>query len=36
MVSLNIGAGVSMHWYDSGYGYRSKFMPTVKIGIEFN
>lgn len=35
-VSLNIGAGVSMHWYDSGYGYRSKFMPTVKIGIEFN
>lgn len=34
-VSLNIGAGVSLHCLDMKQGYRWKFMPSVRIGIEF-
>jgi len=35
-VSLNFGAGLSMHWLD-GYGDGEwKMMPSVKIGIEFH
>ncbi|GEM_PF-3055497 len=34
-VSLNIGAGVSLHCLDMEQGRRWKFMPSVRIGIEF-
>ena len=38
-VSMNIGVGVSWHWYNHYYdyhGYRCKPMPSVKLGIDFN
>lgn len=34
-VSLNIGAGLSMHWLDRYHDTGWKMMPSVKIGIEF-
>ncbi len=35
-VSLNIGAGVSVHVFDNFPGSECKFLPSVRIGIEFN
>ncbi len=35
-VSLNIGAGLSMHWLNDYNNNVWKLMPSVKIGIEFN
>ena len=35
-VSLNIGAGLSMHWLNDYNNNVWKMMPSVKIGIEFN
>lgn len=34
-ISLNFGAGVSMHWLDRPGSPGWKVMPSIKIGIEF-
>lgn len=35
-ISLNIGAGVSLHWFDYYSRYKCKLLPSVKLGIEFH